>query len=138
MGPHAPQTKQAWKELNEHFGRCPKCGTDPFVGWGALSSHTAHVKTLFVLVNDLARADIAKFGSRISDVAEGGRALNEIRHSETGALQGLSEYLTKAHTEAANVKIRKEKFECKECGVIWNPEKWNTSLTELRFTAVKY
>lgn len=105
---------------------------------GALSSHTAHVKTLFVLVNDLARADIAKFGSRISDVAEGGRALNEIRHSETGALQGLSEYLTKAHTEAANVKIRKEKFECKECGVIWNPEKWNTSLTELGFTAVKY
>ena len=95
-------------------------------------------KTLFVLVNDLARADIAKFGSRISDVAEGGKVLNEIHHSETGALQGLSEYLTKAHAEAANVDIREEKFECKECGVIWNPEKWNTSLTELGFTAVKY
>lgn len=138
MGPHAPETKQAWKELNEHFGRCPKCETDPFVGWNALSSHTAHMKALYIIANSLARADIAKFSSRLSDAAEGGKALNKVKHSESGVLQSLSEHLTKAHSEAANVVIKEEKFECKECGAVWNPDKWDISLTELGFTAYKY
>ena len=138
MGPHAPKTKQAWKELNEHFGRCPKCGIDPFVGWGALSSHTAHLNALFVIANALARADIAKFSSQISDIAQGGKTLADVRHSESGVLQGLSEQLADTHSEAANVDIKDEKFECKECGAIWNPEKWDTNLTELGFTVVKY
>ena len=138
MGPFASETKQAWKELNEHFGRCPKCGIDPFVGWNALSTHTAHVKSLDIIVNSLARFNIAKFGSRISEVGEGGEALTEIHHSELGALQGLSEYLTKAHSEAANVHIKEEKFECKECGAVWNPKKWDINLKQLGFTAAKY
>ncbi len=138
MGPYAPETKQAWKELNEHFGRCPKCGTDPFVGWGALSSHTAHLKALFIIANSLARADIAKFSSRVSDVAEGGKTVARVRHSESGILQGLSEELTNVHSEAANVVIDDMKFECKKCGARWNPQKWDTSLTELGFTVMKY
>lgn len=89
-------------------------------------------------MNALARADIAKFSSRISDVAEGGKALDEIRHSESGVLQSLSEHLTETHSEAANVVIQNEKFECKECGAVWNPETWETNLTELGFTVAKY
>ncbi|WP_435147644.1 hypothetical protein [Halobaculum sp. P14] len=138
MGPFAPETKQAWKELNEHFGRCPKCGTDPFVGWEALSSHTAHMKALYEIAHALAHADIAKLSSNMSDAAEGAKTASEVRHSESGWLQGLSKHLADRRSEASNVYIREEKFECKECGAVWNPEKWDISLKELGFVAYTY
>lgn len=138
MGPHHPKSKQAWKELNEHFGRCPKCGIDPFEGWGALSSHTAHMKALYSIVHSLANADIVRLSSTVSDIANSGKALSEVRHSESGVLQGLSELLTDSHSDASNVLIKEGKFECKECGAIWDPEQWDTSFSDLGFTVIKY
>lgn len=138
MGPLAPETKQAWKELNEHFGRCPKCGTDPFVGWDALSSHSSHMNAFLGIVISLVRADILMLSTQMSDILEGGRKLGEAKDSDDGLLQGLSEALINVHSDVSNVHIEDEKFECKECGVTWKPAKWDTSLTELGLTAAKY
>ena len=138
VGPYSPETRQAWKELNEHFGRCPKCGIDPFVGWDAVSSHSRHFVKIKLLLTQLQTARILELSSKASELAETTKLAIDIATSEEDTLQKLSEILVDAHSDISNVTIENNKFRCKACGAIWNPEMWETSFRDLGLTAYKY
>lgn len=138
MGPRAPETKQAWKELNECFGKCPKCKTDPFEGLDAVSAYTAPGKSLYDVLVALISADIARLGSKTSEIAAGVKQLAELKNSHSGYLQALSESYVDNYAELANVHIIEEALECKNCGVTWKPEKWEVDFHELGMVTYHY
>lgn len=138
MGLRAPETKQAWKELNEHFGRCPKCGVDPFVGWDALHSHSSHLKKFYSICVALKNAELIKIGSKTSDITDAGKLAADLVDSKKGSFQRLSEILIDSHSEVANVTINNKKFKCNSCGAVWNPDKWEIDFKDLGFAAYNY
>lgn len=116
----------------------------PVCWWDAWSSHSAHLRKFVSILNALRRAEIAEiagiaeWGSRTSELAEAGKLATNLADSEESPLQMLSEMLVDSHSEVSNVKIEDNKFQCKECGAVWDPERWETSLAELGLVAYQY
>lgn len=135
MGPYSAPTKQAWKELNEHFGKCPKCGVDPFVGWEAVATYSSPIEPAQTILSLLTSANILELASSAPIILE---RVEQIKESESGYLQAISKSTMESYPQLCNVQVKEEKCECEKCGATWRPNKWEMDPVEFGFTVKKY
>ncbi|MFC4450043.1 hypothetical protein [Halorussus aquaticus] len=141
MGPFDPRTKKAWNKINERFGQCPKCGTDPFENYAAIKSYSKPSLYLTGIVAALAANNVVTVVTSSDKVPEFGEYVDALVNetSSSSGLAKISSAVMSAEADVSNVRILDSgKFECQNCSAVWNPEHWETSLSELGLTAAKY
>lgn len=138
MGVRHPRTKNAWNNLNQRFGKCPNCGTEPFEDYSALKSYSPPVRALAGVMSALHTGEILTIVAVADELVDFSEYISKTYDTDSTGLARISSAVIQGNSDLSNIKLEDRCFTCNNCGETWDPGKWEVTFTELGLTAYQY